>query len=321
VSRRRRHEEPENHERWLVSYADFITLLFAFFVVMYAVSSVNEGKYRVLSDAMVSAFRSSNRSLEPIQVGQLVRSPQVRQELPVNTPRPIAMPVQAPQAQDGKGGALQTGEAQSGEGPERNVGQEGQDPGARPADREAVAQRIEKALGDLIERGLVDVRTGENGVEVEIKTSLLFPSGSAKLVDTALPVLRNLSEVLRAFPNPIQVQGFTDNVPINTEVFPSNWELSAGRAASVVHVYTRNGVRPDRMVAIGYGEHRPVADNATQEGRSRNRRVVVVISAAPRAREWVDNPADARGLPISPLPYSPVPVPVGEELLLRPGNR
>ena len=91
---RRRHEEHENHERWLVSYADFLTLLFAFFVVMYAVSSVNEGKYRVLSDAMVSAFRSSTRSLEPIQVGQLVRAPPVRQQLPVTTPRPIPVPVQ-----------------------------------------------------------------------------------------------------------------------------------------------------------------------------------------------------------------------------------
>jgi chemotaxis protein MotB len=313
VSRHRKHEEHENHERWLVSYADFITLLFAFFVVMYAVSSVNEGKYRVLSDAMVSAFRSSSRSLEPIQVGQLVRSPPVRQELPVNAPRPIPVPGQA--SPDGKGGEVQTGEAQSGEGPQHNVGRDGQDPGAREADREAVAQRIEKALGDLIDRGLVDVRSVDNGVEVEIKTSLLFPSGSAKLVDTALPVLRDLSEVLRTFPNPVRVEGFTDNVPISTEVFPSNWELSAGRAASVVHVYTRNGVRPDRLVAVGYGEHRPAADNASPEGRSRNRRVVVVIAAEPRARQQAESAAEALG--VSPLPYSPVPVPTGEELLIR----
>lgn len=287
---RRRQEEHENHERWLVSYADLLTLLFAFFVVMYAVSSVNEGKYRVLSDAMVSAFRSSTRSLEPIQVGQLVRAPPVRQELPVTTPRPIPLPVdwveEVEGVKDGYGTEEKPGGA-GGEGPEANVGPGGQEPGAMAAHRGSVARQIEVALADLLAQGLVDVRTTEFGVEVEFKTSLLFPSGSARLVDSALPVLHDLSDVLKTFPNPVQVEGFTDNVPINTEVFPSNWELSAGRAASVVHVFTRNGVRPERLVAIGFGEYRPVADNATPEGRSRNRRVVVVISASGTARARV----------------------------------
>ena len=284
---RRRHEEHENHERWLVSYADFLTLLFAFFVVMYAVSSVNEGKYRVLSDAMVSAFRSSTRSLEPIQVGQLVRAPPVRQQLPVTTPRPIPIPVQLVEELDGEKSGRGTEDEPGGAGPEANVGPGGQESGAPAAHRESVARQIELALEGLLARGLVDVRTTEFGVEVEIKTSLLFPSGSARLVDGALPVLRDLSAILKTFPNAVQVEGFTDNVPINTEVFPSNWELSAGRAASVVHVFTRNGVRPERLVAIAFGEHRPVADNGTPEGRSRNRRVVVVIAASGTARARV----------------------------------
>ena len=287
MSSRRRHEEHENHERWLVSYADFLTLLFAFFVVMYAVSSVNEGKYRVLSDAMVSAFRSSTRSLEPIQVGQLVRAPPVRQQLPVTTPRPIPIPVQLVEELDGEKSGRGTEDEPGGAGPEANVGPGGQESGAPAAHRESVARQIELALEGLLARGLVDVRTTEFGVEVEIKTSLLFPSGSARLVDGALPVLRDLSAILKTFPNAVQVEGFTDNVPINTEVFPSNWELSAGRAASVVHVFTRNGVRPERLVAIAFGEHRPVADNGTPEGRSRNRRVVVVIAASGTARARV----------------------------------
>ena len=322
---RRRHEEHENHERWLVSYADFLTLLFAFFVVMYAVSSVNEGKYRVLSDAMVSAFRSSTRSLEPIQVGQLVRAPPVRQQLPVTTPRPIPIPVQLVEELDGEKSGRGTEDEPGGAGPEANVGPGGQESNAPAAHRESVARQIELALEGLLARGLVDVRTTEFGVEVEIKTSLLFPSGSARLVDGALPVLRDLSAILKTFPNAVQVEGFTDNVPINTEVFPSNWELSAGRAASVVHVFTRNGVRPERLVAIGYGEHRPVAENATPEGRSRNRRVVVVIAASPRARGRAEDAGAATlgltpgtPLPQSPVPQSPVPSPVGPIAPLRP---
>ena len=322
---RRRHEEHENHERWLVSYADFLTLLFAFFVVMYAVSSVNEGKYRVLSDAMVSAFRSSTRSLEPIQVGQLVRAPPVRQQLPVTTTRPIPTPVQLVEELDGEKSGRGTEDEPGGAGPEANVGPGGQESGAPAAHRESVARQIELALEGLLARGLVDVRTTEFGVEVEIKTSLLFPSGSARLVDGALPVLRDLSAILKTFPNAVQVEGFTDNVPINTEVFPSNWELSAGRAASVVHVFTRNGVRPERLVAIGYGEHRPVAENATPEGRSRNRRVVVVIAASPRARGRAEDAGAATlgltpgtPLPQSPVPQSPVPSPVGPIAPLRP---
>ena len=275
MARRHKHEEHENHERWLVSYADFITLLFAFFVVMYAMSSVNEGKYRVLSDAMVAAFRSPNKSLSPVQVGELVRSPPVKQQVPVTVPQPIVIPVQVLREQPGKGD----------DGPDQL---EGQEPGAPAADREQVAGQLEKSLGDLIDRGLIEVRRAEEWVEVEIKTSILFPSGSAKLVEGALPVLKDLSEILKEFPNPIQVEGFTDNVPINTEVFPSNWELSAARAASVVHVSTKQGVRPERMVAVGYGEHRPAADNGTAEGRSRNRRVVIVIATGPRPRAPVD---------------------------------
>jgi chemotaxis protein MotB len=293
VSRRRRHEEHENHERWLVSYADFITLLFAFFVVMYAVSSVNEGKYRVLSDSLLAAFRGPSRSIEPIQVGQLVRAPPVQIQLPVSAPHPIALmvPIQRPDERlteqgPNEGGAA--GEhASRGDGEQPDLG-DGQDPGARPAGQEEVARRIEAALADLIDRELIEVRRVEDRVEVEIRTSILFPSGSARLVEGAMSVLQDVSEILKGFPNPVRVEGFTDNVPISTEVYPSNWELSAGRAATVVQVCARHGVRPERLVAVGYGEYRPVADNATAEGRSRNRRVVIVIPTAVDPRREVD---------------------------------
>ncbi|MBD3619636.1 MAG: flagellar motor protein MotD [Chromatiales bacterium] len=250
--RRRQTEEHENHERWLVSYADFITLLFAFFVVMYSISSVNEGKYRVLSDALVNAFRDPARSLDPIQVGELAKAPYS----PVNPtvrqlPPSLELPLSA---------SLIEG-VSSGPGPQA----------------EAIADEVQAAMQPLIDNDLIDIRRLDDRIEVEIKTSILFDSGSASAAGESTPVLRRLAEILRNYPNRIHVEGFTDNLPINTLVYPSNWELSAARAATVVRILEEYGVDPARLAATGFGEHQPVADNATAEGRSANRRVVLVV--------------------------------------------
>ena len=107
------------------------------------------------------------------------------------------------------------------------------------------------------------------------------------MVTEAIPILEQMAEVLKSFPNSVQVEGFTDNVPIQTLAFPSNWELSASRAASVVHLFMKYGVRPERMTAVGYGEYRPVADNKTSAGRKKNRRVVIVIPSQEGPRtDW-----------------------------------
>lgn len=264
MSRKKRHEEHVNLERWLISYADFITLLFAFFVVMYSISSVNEGKYRVLSDTLVSAFNKSPKTLQPIQVGQ-----------------------------DGISGEPSILD------PERATG--GQ---ASPMDLfqqsnnlAAIENDFQQALMPLIEKDLIDIKRDENWVEIEINTSLLYASGSADLEDEALPILQRLAEILQRYPNTIQVEGFTDNLPINTYIYPSNWELSAARAASVVHLFMNEGVEPDRMAAIGYGEYRPIADNATPEGRRKNRRVVLVIMSDNTVRRTLGSNAGSGSSP------------------------
>ncbi len=257
MARKKRHEEHENHERWLVSYADFITLLFAFFVVMYAISSVNEGKYRVLSDALVAAFRDPARSLDPIQVGQLSRSPYQPMMTPRNAPSAIEMQMLAPPM----GGTAQVEDEAIG----------------------SIADEIEQSMAPLIEDDLIELRREAHGLEVEIKTSILFSSGSSRMGGQSTSVLRRLASILEPHPNRINVEGFTDNRPINTLAFPSNWELSAARAATVVRLFSEYGLSPDRMAAIGYGEFRPVADNRTAQGRSKNRRVVLVILANPNA--------------------------------------
>jgi len=314
--RRRRSppEEHENHERWLVSYADFVTLLFAFFVVMYSVSSVNEGKFRVLSDSLFAAFKDPARSLSPIQVGKLVRSP-YRNDL---------SPLQVPVAVDFRHhGALGKGNAPPGteKGTDPEAQGEGTTPPAQPdktgqgsrsgdsqgpdagmAKLGTVATQVEAKMAPLIAKGLVKVRKGQHWLEVEFNTSLLFASGAARLAPQAIQVLTSITNILKEFPNPIQVEGHTDDVPIRTKAFPSNWELSAARAASVVHLFTKAGIRPRRLVAIGYGQYRSIADNRTAAGRRKNRRVVLVIPATSNARRILDLQRLEKAGVLSPTP-------------------
>ncbi len=268
MARKKREEEHINQERWLVSYADFITLLFAFFVVMYAISSVNEGKYRVLSDTLNHAFTEPTRSLQPVQVGEINRSGNTvigdkrgisLTDEPVSTIKPL---------------------------PEENARKKKpKTPAPELFDQAAadelfqVAEEIRFSLKPFVDKGLVDVKHTPYWVEVDMKSSMLFPSGSARLSREALDALRAVVGILKPVPNPVHVEGYTDDVPISTRAFPSNWELSAARAASVVHFFSRQGIRPDRLAAIGYGEHRPVATNETEEGRNQNRRVSLIIMA------------------------------------------
>lgn len=258
MARRHRHEEHVDHERWAIPYADLLTLLLAFFVVMYAVSSVNEGKYRVLSDALVAAFRNPPRSLAPIQVGEITRSPFESSDAPQSTASPLDIEL-----------------ILSSEKPGEDLVQLRQP----EFDIAAMADQVEAAMAPLIDEDLIAVRRDRDWVEVEIKTSLLFPSASAVPTPESLPLLKELAGILAPLPNRIHVEGFTDNLPINTSVYPSNWELSAARAASVVRLFAEYGVDPERMAAIGFGEHRPVADNATEAGRAKNRRVAIVVLA------------------------------------------
>jgi chemotaxis protein MotB len=271
--KRRKHEEHANHEAWAIPYADLMTLLLAFFVVMYAISSVNAGKYRILSDSLFAAFRGAPRTMEPIQVGdrqmgngadlhttvvqQAVLEGRAQSQL-----APIPVAVSLSKSGDAPGaGAVKL-------------------PPLAAAAAEALtrlADQVQQAMEDLVRKDLVTIRRNDFWIEVEMRTDILFPSGSAKLAPGAVDILQKLGGVLSPYPNPIRVEGHTDNVPIQTAVFGSNWELSAARAASVVRVLSDRGVAPDRLAVVGYGEQRPLQANVTPQGRNANRRVVVVI--------------------------------------------
>lgn len=281
MARKKKHEEHENHERWLVSYADFITLLFAFFVVMYSISSVNEGKYRVLSDALVSAFRAAPKSMEPIQVGSPAKSPH-ETDLEYRTnpnvlKRPDMLINKSVRDQQLKSEKPRTKWPEQAEPKPAENDASGADGKQAMGSLNSIAEQIERAMSGLIQQNLVKVRRDEFWLEVEINTNILFPSGDARLQPDAKPILDELAKILRNFDNNIKVEGFTDNVPISNMIYPSNWELSAARAASVVNLLMHQGVRPTRMAAIGYGEFHPVTGNDTAEGRNKNRRVVLAV--------------------------------------------
>ena len=267
MSRRRREpEEHVNHERWLVSYADFITLLFAFFVVMYSISSINEGKYKIISQALVGVFNDAERALKPIPIGE---------------ERPKTVTPAKPLVNDSD---------------ETAAGIQGtSDP------LKSIADDISAAFGDLISSNQMTVRGNELWVEIELNSSLLFASADALPSDQAFTIIDKVALILKPFENPIHVEGFTDNFPISTAQYPTNWELSSARASSIVRMLAMQGVNPQRLASVGYGEFQPVANNATVEGRARNRRVVLVVSRNLDVRRSLTGTGTANATPDAAL--------------------
>jgi len=246
MARRKEEEEHENHERWLVSYADFITLLFAFFVVMYALSTVNEGKYKVMSASVSQAFNSGSTNASGGRI-----------ELNPSAPAPIVIPVNRNIPN------IKTDQVQA----------------VKNEKLRNVAQDLNRALAPLMTDGKVRVTEGAFGITVDINASLLFLPGDARLDIGAVRALAAIGEILAVTAFPITVEGHTDNLPISSPQFPSNWELSGARASSVVRLFIETGVAPARLTATGYADQRPMADNATPEGRQQNRRVAITIES------------------------------------------
>jgi chemotaxis protein MotB len=238
MSRRDRHREHrhENHERWLVSYADFITLLFAFFVVMFASSQVNKKKV----GSLAAYFESYIRDGTAIAAETLQTRP--------GADEPAAV---APQhAEAATMGLLAP-----------------------------VKARLDHDLAREIREGKLAIAIQPRGLVLSLRESALFPPGQDMLNPEALPLLSKISEALSKLPGqPVRLEGHTDNVPIQTGRFPSNWELSAARANAVLDLLVnRQGLDPGRFAVAGYADYHPVASNDTPEGRSHNRRVDIVV--------------------------------------------
>lgn len=237
-SRKSKVEEHVDSHRWIVSYADFITLLFAFFVVMYALSSVNNAKYKAMADGMKTAFnkkdqKDTEQSTEDINEGP-------------NTKR--------------VNGKFEDG-----------------------------LDDINQSLSEL-EDANYKINRQKGWIELDIKSGALFGSGDADLKADALIKLMQLAAKLKKSHAIVSVEGYTDNVPIETPQYPSNWELSASRAAVVGRILNSYGIATNRLMVTGYGEQYPISDNVTDVGRALNRRVSIII-AKDRNTKRLLNPA------------------------------
>ena len=287
MARRKKHEEHVNAEAWAIPYGDLVTLLFALFTVMYAMSSVNEGKFRVLSDSMIAAFHGAPKSMQPINIGE--KESGKGGDKPLVGVSPTALMKIKDTVSPGINLAPRDPSAGTGRTPDDL-------PGALIR----MERQVQNAMQALIDAKLVTVRRENMWLEIEINTDILFPSGAGAFAAQAAPVLDKLALVLKPFPNPIRVEGHTDNRPIRTQAFPSNWELSAARAASVVHEFTQAGIDPLRLEIVGFGEFHPRQPNDSAEGRNANRRVAILVleevaPGAPVTARAPDNQTAAGG--------------------------
>lgn len=253
MPRRNPPEDYVHNDRWVISYADFITLLFAFFVVMYSLSSVNEEKYKELSKALTGAFEGAGLDAAIIGAGQGAIIGIGEEPAIPDMPQESSPDLEAPDESE--------------------------------TDRlNTIRERLEQRIQPNVSEQDLKLVSNELWLSIELRSGMLFRSGQAKPTPEADELLQRLAVLLRPYDNPIHVEGFTDDQLIETTQFPSNWELSAARAAAVVRVLTYYGVDPARMAAVGYGEHQPAYSNRTEEGRQLNRRVVIVVSRDEKVR-------------------------------------
>ncbi|MFT6733679.1 MAG: chemotaxis protein MotB [Polaribacter sp.] len=258
------HEQDVN--RWLISYADFITLLFAFFVVLYSISQVDVSKYKVLSQSLEGVFQSPKRSTKPIQFGD---------------PSKSLTPVKGDNSEQPELAINET-EAEDDLDNKAVIDLENF---ASSEEFKDLENGLKASLGDLIDQDLAEIKSDANWINIVLKSGLLFPSGSDQLNEGARPLMEEVSKHLNRNRQLILVHGHTDNIPIETDRFPSNWELSSARGVAVVRALQSLTVIPNRLSVEGHGEYRPVASNDTEAGRQENRRVVISISRKQRIPE------------------------------------
>ncbi|HVN04270.1 MAG TPA: flagellar motor protein MotB [Bryobacteraceae bacterium] len=245
MARRRKPEEHANHERWLVSYADFITLLFAFFVVMFSTAQADHGKAARVSESV-------RKALEDGQVKAVV-----------------AAILGAPDA-NGKGNALTQHPAVPASAPAA--------PPLPPPDLQVSLRSLETALRPEIEKGELRIRMQKRGLVISLSEAAFFTSGGHTVSAQAYPSIEKIARALRVLPNLVRLEGHTDAVPIHNARFQNNWELSAARSIAVLELLVSQfGVPSVRLAVAGYAETAPVESNDTPEGRAHNRRVDVVI--------------------------------------------
>jgi chemotaxis protein MotB len=243
----------ENHERWLVSYADFMTLLFAFFVVMFASSQKDKNGAKAVSDSVREAIEHGQMSSVMAMV--LGRGRHENSKPPVNAEKVKISENQPPQL--------------------------GNPTNPHPEDLAKSMQKLAKGLDSELKSGKVQLSLEARGLVISLREAAFFASGDDKVEPASYPTLAKIAEVMKGLPNSVRLEGYTDSRPIHTSRFRSNWELSSARAIAMLEVLSqRYEVPPERMCVAGYAENAPSDSNDTEEGRAHNRRVDVVLLTA-----------------------------------------
>lgn len=258
--RSRRHEvETDNVHRWLVSYADYMTLLFALFVVLYAMAMVNEEPFESITESVGKVFQATEEKPKNRGHGDDI--------LNVNTSKTNKrlygngiLEEAGPELLEGEQTLSNISDAQVG------------------SNLTSLETELHTALYELVESGFAQLQIDGDWLEIELNSALLFPSGSASATNSAKSILSVIFDVIGEASNFVRVRGYTDNQAIRTEIFSSNWELSVSRATAILRMLETLGMNPARMAIEGYGQYYPTADNATAQGREKNRKVVVAIS-------------------------------------------
>jgi chemotaxis protein MotB len=250
MAKQKKHEKEPNHERWLVSYADFITLLFAVFVTLFAMSQTDKKKVEEVIASIRESFGYAKTSLggKPavIDSGNISIVPQIR-------PQAVPLPQRKQVTAKGR-------------------------PHAEEKDFVAIKASLEAYLLKKAAQDKVNISITRRGLVVSLKEAGFFDSGSATVKKGSVELLNTIAESLSNYSNAFRVEGHTDNVPIRSGAFRSNWELSTARATNIVHFMIDSyEYEPERMSAAGYGEYKPIADNTSNDGRAKNRRVDLVM--------------------------------------------
>ena len=256
---RRHYIEHDNVDRWLVSYADYMTLMFALFVVLYAMAMVNEKPFETATESIGKVFQANDEQPKNKGHGDDI--------LDVNTSKTNKrlygnglIEEAGPELLDGEPILSNVSDSQVG------------------TNLTSLEEELHTALYELVESGFAQLQIDGDWLEIELNSGLLFPSGSASVTIAAKEILAVIYNVLGQASNFVRIRGYTDNEPMNNEIFSSNWELSVSRATAILHLFEELNLASARMAIEGYGEFSPSADNKTAQGRAKNRKVVIAIS-------------------------------------------